>query len=216
MFDSMEPHDLLWIGGPEALAGNGLLPCWAREALRETPVVVVRRAACDGPHIPVGIRGSNRSERYAALVSRSSVSKRVAPECLVAERRWRTHARAESMHAIEALEIVANRWMRSGVRWGPVGSVGFELATGSPAVNAASDLDLVIRSPQRLPRKTAEELAASATGLVVSVDAQIETPFGGIALLEYVHQNSSRLLMRTGNGPRLVMDPWFPRQGELA
>jgi phosphoribosyl-dephospho-CoA transferase len=66
-----------------------------------------------------------------------------------------------------------------------------------------------------LPRKTAEELAASTTGLAARVDMQIETPFGGIALLEYVRQDS-RLLMRTSQGPRLVIDPWAPQQGELA
>jgi phosphoribosyl-dephospho-CoA transferase len=191
------------------------MPRWARETLLETPVVVVRRAPCDGLRIPVGVRGRNRSERYAAMVPHVSVSKRMTPECLVAEKRWRTSARAE-IAAIQALEQIANQWMWVGVCWGPVGSVGFELATGSPVVTPASDLDLVIRAPQRLPGKTAEELLASTTGLTVRVDTQIETPFGCIALFEYVHQNSSRLLMRTNDGPRLVVDPWGTRQGELA
>jgi phosphoribosyl-dephospho-CoA transferase len=35
--------------------------------------------------------------------------------------------------------------------YGPTGSIGFELASALPMATSASDLDLIIRAPERLP-----------------------------------------------------------------
>ena len=37
-----------------------------------------------------------------------------------------------------------------GCRWGPGGSVGFELATTAATTRASSDLDVILRQPLRL------------------------------------------------------------------
>src|SRR5271165_1672388 len=45
-----------------------------------------------------------------------------------------------------------------GLSWGPVGSVGFELATAFPAANCSSDLDLIIRLSDVLVPRIAEKV----------------------------------------------------------
>jgi phosphoribosyl-dephospho-CoA transferase len=65
----------------------------------------------------------------------------------------------------------------------------------------------VIHSPGRLLRATARVLLARLSSLPVRVDIQVETPFGAFALLEYVRETSC-VMLRTPDGPRLVRDPW--------
>ena len=48
------------------------------------------------------------------------------------------------------------------------------------------------------------ELAAQAG---VRIDAQLETPAGGVALAEYASRKA-RVMARHASGPQLVADPW--------
>jgi phosphoribosyl-dephospho-CoA transferase len=93
----------------------------------------------------------------------------------------------------------------TGLRWGPTGSVGFELATGIPTATTESDLDLLIR----VPRGSAVVLARLAAlhrafgSLAARVDCQVETSAGAVALAELVG-GPSDVMVRTAEGPRLV------------
>ncbi|HUA92598.1 MAG TPA: malonate decarboxylase holo-ACP synthase [Terracidiphilus sp.] len=205
--DAARPHDLLWISSIEVIFAPCALPDWVRKAIAATPIVVVRRAARSGNAIPVGIRGQARSERFAAFIAPHAVRKRITPENLVQTRRWREIPRPESAAMRRALESVAARW--NGFRWGPAGSVGFELATGLPVTTDKSDLDLVIHAPQRITANEAEVLLKSVAGLEVRADVRIETPFGSVALQEHASPTSPRILMKTCAGPMLVADPWM-------
>jgi phosphoribosyl-dephospho-CoA transferase len=95
--------------------------------------------------------------------------------------------------------------------WGPTGSVGFELASGKPTATATSDLDLLIRMPNHLPRDEAQRIQAKldeqAARAGIRIDAQLETPAGGVALAEYA-SGKARVMARHASGPRLVVDPW--------
>lgn len=213
MPDRFQPHDLLWISSPDDLVCDAAAPPWVQDVLQDAPVVVVRRSLYSGDLIPVGVRGRARYERYGAFLPISSATRRVTPEQLVAGQAWLTAARNKTIPAIKALKTVAREFSRFDFAWGPTGSVGFELATGSPVTKASSDLDIVLRAPIRLSRTEAETIINSLQGLDVTVDVQIETPFGCIALYEYAGYKSSSLLMRTINGPILVSDPWELPQG---
>jgi phosphoribosyl-dephospho-CoA transferase len=90
-----------------------------------------------------------------------------------------------------------------GLSWGPVGSVGFELATAFPAANCSSDLDLIIRLNDLLVPRVAEELVAVIEDAGARVDVLLETKAGAIALAEYV-RTGPNLVLRTVNGPRLA------------
>lgn len=91
--------------------------------------------------------------------------------------------------------------------WGPIGSVGFELASGVPAVTLSSDLDVLIR-PAGLPaRAWMMRLHVALQRLPARVDCQVETDDGALALHELV-SGAREVLIRTPTAPRLIPAPW--------
>ena len=209
MRPDLRTHSLLRIATPEVLRCDSAPPQWfARELLR-APWVVVRRAAAREGLIPVGVRGAVRSERFAAWLHPGDVLEVCDPLELAARRGWLHSVRAGSMPALAALADVAPRMRRVGLAsaWGPTGSVGFELASGYPAVTAHSDLDLVVRADQMLAGSVAAALLQELAALPVRVDVLLETPGGAVALAEYASARRP-ILMRTASGVRLVADPW--------
>ena len=172
-------------------------PAWTRLALRAAPWVVVRRTAAADGLIAVGVRGGDRSRRYPWTIAWNSVRESVAPEHLA------DTVPARNLPALAALPAV--REILGGLRWGPTGSVGFELATGIPTASATSDLDVVVRIPI-CDGEVLDRLSAGHTQLArldVRVDCQVETPAGAVALAELVSP-SDEVLVRTPFGPRLV------------
>jgi phosphoribosyl-dephospho-CoA transferase len=151
--------------------------------------------------IAVGVRGTTRSERYAMEVDPDDVCEVVAPEDLshVVPMAGRVLAAACTLHTVRPLLD------RTGLPWGPTGSVGFELATAVPTATSKSDLDLLVRvvrgSSEALPRLAA--LHRELRSLVVRVDCQVETSTGAVALAELVDEQSD-IMVRTAHGPRLV------------
>lgn len=191
------PHDLLRLN---PTAGDLLpldAPAWVRSVLQRTPWVVVRRAeALDGV-IPVGIRGTDRSQRYPWWVTPEWVRHQVTPEAL----RIVDPLVSRQLPAMRTLAAVRAALRDIAIDWGPTGSVGFELATGVPAATSESDLDLVVRAPA----DTAQLAAAyqRLLGWDARVDCQVETRSGAVALAELV-LGCDRILARTATGPRLI------------
>ena len=95
--------------------------------------------------------------------------------------------------------------------WGVSGSVGFELASGFAAMHEASDLDLILRTPQLITRHQARELVAVFDQAICRVDMQLQTPFGAVALREWAG-NTSRVLLKNAHEACLVSDPWNPQE----
>jgi phosphoribosyl-dephospho-CoA transferase len=191
--------------------GDGLrhvesVPAWVPTSLARAPWVVVRRARGPADLIPVGVRGSTRAERFAALLAPDAVAARVTPEDLIAEQVWHHVPRASRMGPIRVLDAVEEWFSSLGLVWGPTGSVGFELATGVAAAGTASDLDVVVRAPEPWPLESAREIADHLNRLPTCVDAQLDTPAGVVMLNEYAR--GERVLLRTPDGPRLTWDPW--------
>jgi phosphoribosyl-dephospho-CoA transferase len=207
LVNETRPHDLLRISGAEALAACCAPPQWVQDAMNAMPVVVVRRALRRDDGIPVGVRGKLRAERFAAYLPTGAVQERITPEDLANTMHWRDNQRLEFAGIREALDAIAFHW--NLFAWGIAGSVGFELATGVPSTTCNSDLDLIIRAPLPVTKPEAEYLLQSAAALEVAIDVQIETPFGSVALKEYVSPHAPRLLMKTCDGPQLVADPWL-------
>jgi phosphoribosyl-dephospho-CoA transferase len=92
--------------------------------------------------------------------------------------------------------------------WGPGGSIGFELATGSHVVKPESDLDIVIYAENRMMTDEAKFLCACAMNLPATVDIRVETPVCGFSLREFASESPAAFLMRTPNGTILGTDPW--------
>jgi phosphoribosyl-dephospho-CoA transferase len=202
----VRPHDLLRLAKGAKLRYEEPVPGWVPARLARTPWVVVRRVRTPSALIPVGVRGSTRSERFAAFLSPTDVVARVSPEDLAAARGWRHAFRGRGLGAVRVLEAVDELFTFLGLAWGPTGSVGFELATGAAVAGPASDLDVVVRAPKPWSRTRARELTDGLARLPVRVDTQLDTPSGTVALTEYAR--GGRVLLRTPDGPRLVRDPW--------
>lgn len=206
------PHDLLWGMTAEQLAADA--PAWAHAALRRYAPVVVRRAPAEPGWIAVGIRGQAREQRFASWMRLDAIRRQVSPEAIVRAGRWRAHAQPQ-WPALRALAQVAPRLAECGLAWGVTGSLGFELASGLPAVHPASDLDLLLRAPQPVPRAWAQALCAQLDGAPGRIDVQLETPCGALALREWA-KGAARVLLKTASGPLLVGDPWAAARQAVA
>jgi phosphoribosyl-dephospho-CoA transferase len=59
-------HDLLEIAPERVLSLQAFAPAWAAEVLQRVPFLVVRRGQASGQTVPVGVRGTERNQRWAA------------------------------------------------------------------------------------------------------------------------------------------------------
>jgi phosphoribosyl-dephospho-CoA transferase len=199
-------HDLLRVA---RLASSESEPEWVRDALARAPWVVVRRARAAAGFVAAGVRGSTRAQRFGAWINTEDIELSRSPEDLL------TVEPLKERHALPALAaLTALREAESPLHdyvWGPTGSTGFELATGVPTLTAASDLDILIRLPQRVDLDAidalAHVLAQAASRAGTRIDAQLETPSGGVALAELAARKP-RVLARASSGAQLVTDPW--------
>jgi phosphoribosyl-dephospho-CoA transferase len=205
----LRTHCLVRIAGAAALSGAATPPGWLAAELERAPWVVVRRAAPLEKRVPVGVRGRRRAERFAAWLDPAEARECVEPLELAARRAWRAAPRCARVPALSALAAVEAIMQRCGLgrAWGPVGSAGFELASGVPTARADSDLDLIVRLGTAPAAALAGELLVELSRLAVHTDVLLETPLGAIALLEYARARPP-FLVRTPAGPRLSPDPW--------
>jgi phosphoribosyl-dephospho-CoA transferase len=206
-----QPHDLLKL---RRLRRDDSEPPWVPDAFARAPFAVVRRAQAAAGFIAIGVRGDTREQRYGAWAEADDVEAATTPDELVdvdpsGERRV-----LPAFVALTALRSHATTL--AAFRWGPTGSVGFELVTGFRAVTPSSDLDLLVRAPTRLTHETAvallSELQAHAGREGIQIDAQVETPAGGVALAELAARKP-RVMARHSQGPVLVADPWSTMTG---
>lgn len=205
--NAYEAHDLLRL---RALSSTEDAPGWLASAFAKAPFAVVRRAEAPSGFVAVGFRGPSRSDRYGTFVATNAVLSASSPEDLLRER---TNPERERLRAFAALRRIIELGGFGSLAWGPTGSVGFELATAQPTVNDASDLDLLVRTPSPLARADARSLRARLDTIErdrgLRIDAQLETPAGGVALSEWA-QDKAHVMVRSARGPSLVADPWAP------
>jgi phosphoribosyl-dephospho-CoA transferase len=199
-------HDLLEIDAKQLSSGDATAPEWVEEALRKSPFVVVRRGRVREQGIPVGVRGADRSQRWAAFCHPKVVKSILTPPqllgCTV------PMSRADVIAALLTFNILKDRWMHVSRPWGPGGSVGFELATGKPVANRQSDLDIVIYADTQMTVDEAKSFHADTMELPAVVDIRVETLVCGFSFTEYARAGSAGILLRTPEGHVLGNDPW--------
>lgn len=205
-------HDLLWLARGLATETGGPMPAWADAAWRRgAPVVMRRECVVDPDFIPVGWRGTTRGERLAAYAPRSAIVRHVTPESLACKQSWRQRPLLSEFAPIIALSRLAAALDAVGLPWGPVGGVGFALASGLSVLHPGSDLDLIVRAhaPLNCGQTAALRDAFGAAGC--RVDTQIDTGVGGFSFAEWAAGTPS-VLLRTAKGPFLTSDPWCASQ----
>jgi phosphoribosyl-dephospho-CoA transferase len=209
-------HDLIRLREPFALTVDAPVPAWVEPALRRTPWVVVRRGYVRDGMMPVGVRGLARQQRFAAVLAVAEIADRLSPEELTDSRYVIERKRKDTAPALAALARVAPILASRGHRWGPGGSVGFEIATGVATATWSSDLDLILRQDHRLGLDEAIDLRAvlAEAAAPARVDVLLETPRGGVSLADLAAR-PARVLVRTPDGPRLSADPWMAGAGAL-
>lgn len=196
------PHDLLWLSESNAL--EGVSEEWVASQWRPQLPVVVRRDVNTDARIPVGVRGMRRDQRAAGWVNAAKIKRVVSPESL-ASRELLMKSPFVSMPPVQgAIQLALREWPWI---WGITGSVGYALATEVPVLHADSDLDLIIRCPERVEREALLEWQQVIGQLLCRADTQIETPLGAFALAEWLRDG--RVLLKTSSGPHLVTDPWL-------
>jgi phosphoribosyl-dephospho-CoA transferase len=209
-FWSIRPHYLVKIDTAAISFGNSSfdvsVPASVRRELEETNFVVVRRGVITENWVPIGIRGPQRFQRWAAWYPRYAIQEIVKPMDLLT--RVNTVNDRNVTPARRALQSLMNAWQSLTYPWGPAGSLGFEVATGKQTTTVQSDLDVVIYADNPLSRRDAQRLLTSANDLEVSVDIRIETPMCGFSLTEYATSPTRTILLRTVAGPILAHDPW--------
>jgi phosphoribosyl-dephospho-CoA transferase len=203
-------HDLVRLRDPIALTVNPPMPAWVGPALKRTPWVVVRRGHVRDGMMPVGVRGMTRQQRFAAFLAVAEITDRLSPEDLMVSGYVIEQKSKDAVPALTALARVAPILARRGHRWGPGGSVGFEIATGAMTATSSSDLDVILRQDHRLePNEAAELLTALVKAAAPArIDVMLETACGGVSLADLA-AIPAQVLVRTPCGPRLSVDPWM-------
>jgi len=204
----LKTHDLLKIKDVNQFLKYIQQNNWINEAIRRAPFVVVRRSILTSSLIPVGIRGFERSQRFAASLSYNNISDKISPEQISKSKLWETNEHIKNTKIYNVLQSIDYILEQEGLSWGPTGSTGFELVSGMPTVNKNSDLDIIIRAKKPLDLNTAIRVKEKLDEIPFVIDSLIETPEGSISLIEY-SKNIHPILLRTVNGPYLVTDPWI-------
>jgi phosphoribosyl-dephospho-CoA transferase len=206
-------HDLLEIDAKQLISSQPSAPQWVEDNLRKTPFVVVRRGPVTGREIPIGVRGTERNQRWAAFCHPRFVKSIHTPQQLL--RRAIPASRADAIPALRSLSLLKDRWKELVLPWGPGGSVGFELASGSHAAKPESDLDIVIHAERSMTAHEAKSLCDRAMSLPVAVDIRVETPECGFSLKEFVGRGPAAILLRLPRGLVLAKDPWGDEIGSM-
>jgi phosphoribosyl-dephospho-CoA transferase len=200
MHTSPHPHDLLKIGTPQCIEQLDKAPAWVEKSLTAAPFLVVRRAPPLEGAIAIGVRGNSRDERWPGYVYLERIEAIFSPFELCSGNSI-CPGRLEAISALRNLTALEKKWCNVDFKWGPGGSVGFELASGYPAATPQSDLDIVIFAPESFDHLYARELLSS-------VDVTVEAPECAFKLKDYVAGNGAPVLLRCVAGPRLGAAPW--------
>jgi phosphoribosyl-dephospho-CoA transferase len=94
---------------------------------------------------------------------------------------------------------------REKFNWGPVGSIGYQLATGLSVTTDESDVDVLIRCdvpPDQLMLSAVRHIGRKS---VARLDVILEGPSGAVALEEL---HSGDVLLKTSRGPRIRAFTW--------
>ena len=206
---AFRPHYLLAVDPKqliETMYKYSSVPEWVEEHVRKTPFVVVRRDLATGHEIPIGVRGKERNQRWASSCHPKLVKRIITPSQLLT--RPIPTSRANATPALRTLNLLKERWMDLDRPWGPVGSIGFELATGRHVVKPESDLDIVLYARRRITADEAKSLCARSMDLPAVVDIRVETPVFGFSLREFASKSPTAILMHAPNEVMLGTDPW--------
>ncbi|WP_125580641.1 malonate decarboxylase holo-ACP synthase [Lacticaseibacillus suibinensis] len=203
---SFTPHTLVRLKAADALTAASPLPDWAVAMLTESPYVIVRRGP-QADRIPVGLRGYQKAQRFAAFAASAQVAATVTPQQALALLPQLDPARAQlpAFQKLAALEPLLQ-----GFDWGVGGSLQFELVTGLKMARPVSDVDVIMTRPAKALPVAAAQTLIQRLQAIAGAHADIQVVHGqdGFSLEEYAQHRAAQVMMKTANGPQLTADPW--------
>jgi phosphoribosyl-dephospho-CoA transferase len=205
MVGTLNVHDLILLRTESVVISTQGDPVCPYLNPNQSPWVVVRRGRISDRLVPVGVRGTQRHERCAGFARLSEVMETRGPDQL---RLLHAEDSRRGLQAFRSLSYLESGLAEFDMSWGPGGSVGYELASGIPAVRADSDLDFILFAPRRLETTEAQDLWRMISSAPGKVDALVETPFCGFSLEEFVTTSPRKILLRTSDGRILGCNPW--------
>ena len=198
-------HDLLFLRSGIVSSAGVAKPAWVTSLESSDLWVVVRRSIASNGLVSVGIRGIDRHERWGGFANLADVKERFRPSQLSYNMARRTRI---AMPALAALFWLEGQLDKSELDWGPVGSVGFELATGQQVVTETSDLDIALFAPTQFSRETASDLWSVMRAATAKIDVRVETSYCGFSLEEYAREETEKVLIRLRESRKLATNPW--------
>src|ERR1700733_5848385 len=198
-------HDLLFLRSGIVSSAGVAKPAWVTSLESSDLWVVVRRSIASNGLVSVGIRGIDRHERWGGFANLADVKERFRPSQLSYHMARRTRI---PMPALAAPSWLAGQLDKSDLDWGPVGSVGFELATGQQVVTETSDLDIALFAPTQFSRDTARDLWSVMRAATAKIDVRVETSYCGFSLEEYAREETEKVLIRLRESRKLATNPW--------
>ena len=205
MIGALHIHDLILLRSERAVTSTEGAPACPHLNPNQRPWVVVRRGRIADGLIPVGVRGAQRHERCAGFTRVTEVREARRPDQL---RLLLAEDSRRGLQAFRTLSYLESHLVGVDMSWGPGGSVGYELASGIPAVRSDSDLDFILFVPKKLDLTKAQDLWRMISSAPGKVDALVETPFCGFSLQEFVTTSPGKILLRTSDDRVLGSDPW--------
>jgi phosphoribosyl-dephospho-CoA transferase len=198
-------HDLLLLRSGVVGSVAVAKPPWVSSSRAGNLWVVVRRANAPDGLVATGVRGIHRHQRWGGFVDLADVKQRLRPSQLFACMARPTRL---ALPVLAALSWLERQLGGSKLDWGPVGSVGFELASGRQVITATSDLDLTLFAPTRFTQATARDLWSLMSAAPAKVDVRVETPYCGFSLEEFAREGTEQVLVRLPASRQLAADPW--------
>jgi|ERR1700722_4119028 len=205
MAGTLHVHDLILLRTESAVTSAEGDPACPRLHSNQLLWVVVRRGRISDGWIPVGVRGAQRHERCAGFTRLSEVIEIRRPDQL---RLTLANDARRALQAFRTLSYLESQLAGLNMSWGPGGSVGYELASGIPAVRDSSDLDFILFAPEKLDMTDAQDLWRTISRAPGKVDALVETSFCGFSLEEFVTTSPGKILLRSNDGRILGSNPW--------
>ncbi|WP_155287507.1 malonate decarboxylase holo-ACP synthase [Lacticaseibacillus zhaodongensis] len=204
--ERLAPHTLIRLSSRAALTAAGALPEWAEAMLKEAPYVIVRRGA-QVDRYPVGLRGYQKSERFAAFVTADGYSDPVTPQQALTLLPQLDPVRAQ-LPAFQ--KLVQLQPLLQDFDWGVGGSLQFELVTGLKMARPGSDVDVIMNRPAQPLSYAAALRLVQQLQVIAGAHADIQVVHGqdGFSLEEYAQQRDRQIMMKTANGPQLTANPW--------
>lgn len=202
----LDPHTLVRLKPGATLNAPTALPEWAVAMLKEAPYVIVRRGN-QADRIPVGLRGYQKAQRFAAFISPAQIAATVTPRQALGMLPQLDEQRAQ-LPAFE--KLAALQPLLQSFDWGVGGSLQFELVTGLKMARSQSDVDVIMQRPAApLTVATAKRLLTDIQAIAgAHADIQVVHDQDGFSLEEYAQQRDRMVMMKTATGPQLTADPW--------